>query len=128
MSDKTAGDLIMERASLHYKNLGVRQIEVPEWECTIFYKPVTLAEQQACLREAAFGGGREFAYAKAIIDKSMDGDGRRLFNIGHQIFLVSGTYAGVVQRIGEAILAIDLVPPKPLEKGETEQEQAEGNS
>lgn len=128
MSEKSPGTLIMEAASRHYKALGTRSIEVPEWECTLYFKPVTLTEQQEIMREAANGGGLEYAYAKAIISKVTDKDGNKLFDLSHQVYLLKASYAAVTQRIGEEILSTRLEPLAPKVPGESDGERVEKNS
>ncbi len=124
---KTPGDLMLEEASRHWKSLGPRSIEVPEWKGTIWFTPVTLAEQQAFLREGATSGGMEHAYVKAIIDKATDEQGNKLFTLEHRMRLLHASYGAVVQRVGEAIMSTRLVPLPPREKGESPQEQLEKN-
>lgn len=120
------GDKIMAAASRHYHSLGPRKIEVPEWECSIWFKPVNVTEQQAYLREAAFNGGTEHAYVKAIIDKAMDENGTKLFTLEHRMALLHASYGEVVRRVGEAILSTRHEPLK-RDKGESQQEAIEKN-
>lgn len=123
-----AGNKIIGAAQAHFAGLGVRQLEVPEWQCTLFCKPLTLSEHEGILREGATAGGREYGYAKAIIDKAVDADGKPLFDLSHRIYFTKALHAPVVRRIGEWILSGDQAQQEPLGKGETQEERDEGNS
>lgn len=134
---ESLGDRIIGRAKRHYADLGLRHVDVPEWgdddgkPLRIYYKPITLSERQAFMREAAVSGGGEFGAVKAIIDKSLDADGRRIFTQEHRIFLLKSTYGPVVETLSEALMSANLKPETPepaLRKGETAAERAEGNS
>ena len=81
-------------------------------------------------REGALSGGGEFAAVKAIIDKSLDADGNKIFTAAHRIFLLKSAYGPIVNDLAEALLATNLkpeTPEPPLKKGESVAERAEEN-
>jgi hypothetical protein len=116
---QSLGDQIMGRAKRHFGDIGLRHVDVPEWGETpeaplrIYYKPITLSEKQAFLREAAMGGGGEYGAVKAIIDKALDADGKRIFDLSHRIVMLKSAYGPVVERLSEELMRTDLKPAEP---------------
>ena len=133
---ESLGDQIIARAKRHYQSLGLRYKDIPEWgespdkPLRIYYRGITLEEKQAILREAALSGGGEFGAVKAIIDKALDADGKRIFDLSHRRWLLKSVYGPIVEELSEALLATDLKPEEPeppLGKGESAAERAEKN-
>jgi|GEM_PF-2117752 len=130
---KTPGDLIVARAIRHFESLGLRTVEVPEWgegegkPLVIHYTPITIAEKQDILREAALSAGGEHGAARCIIMKALDAQGQPLFTLAHKHWLVTRVYGPVVERLYEALTATNLKPPPPPGKGETAEEAHEKN-
>lgn len=80
MGDTTSNP-ILERAKAHFAEVSSnrRHLEVDEWDCTIYTKPLTLAQRQKCYALAK--GEQLVAFAHAIIMKAENEDGERIFSI-----------------------------------------------
>ena len=70
---------ILERAKAHMASHAVRDIEVPEWGCTIYWTPVTLAERETVRRRGQ--SSLADAAAHIIFMKAIDSKGLQLFDL-----------------------------------------------
>lgn len=115
MSDKAAS--IIDRAKSHYRELGERRIEVPEWgdesgPLVIFATPFTLAEKNKLYRLAKDDNLELLAYT--LILKALDKDGNKLFTLEHKHALVNSVDSNVLARVAAQIG--DSTPPEVMEK------------
>ena len=106
----------IEAAVEHYRSLGTKFIDVPEWgepdkPFRVYWKPLTVGERGKLLRDGLDGKGSD---ADVLIMKALDGDGKKLFTIEHKEPLLRETDATVVTRIASAILG--HIGPEELEK------------
>lgn len=95
---------IFESISAHFN--ATRSIEVPEWNTTIFWKPITALDQEKVMRAVKAKGGSdtELGY-RMLIEKALNASGEKMFDIGKLEFLRTQADAMVVARIVAAMTA-----------------------
>jgi len=93
---------VLQKASEHFKNQlsgGMKSIEVPEWETTIYYKPVaTFAEQQRVFEYHNKGQLVE-ALIETLITRAKDEEGKSMFARGEFAFFMREVDPNVLTRI-----------------------------
>ena len=99
----------MEAIELLRNKFGVSQkykYEVKDGEETvleIYWHPLTIAERESIVAKSKADDGNEFAL-NLIIEKSLDENGKRLFQDGHKASLRREINAGVLQDIQMAMM------------------------
>ena len=100
----------MTRAVDLLKNkFGVSQkykYEVKDGEETvleIYWHPLTIAERESILAKSKGDDGNEFAL-NLMIEKALDGDGKRLFQDGHKASLRREVNSTILQEIQVAMM------------------------
>ena len=113
---------ILDKIEAHYEKLSQakQSIEVPEWDTTIYWTPLTARENEN-IRSLAIGTARRnpgeiglpahrigHLYCEAIIRKATDADGDRIFSspTAARHVLLNKTHLSIIERIGLAILDI----------------------
>ena len=99
----------MEAIELLRNKFGVSQkykYEVKDGEETvleIYWHPLTIAERESIVAKSKADDGNEFAL-NLMIEKSLDENGKRLFQDGHKASLRREVAASVLQEIQLAML------------------------
>jgi hypothetical protein len=90
---------IKERARAQFSQQ--RSVYVPEWEATIFWKPITGKDQEKIARAVkAKGSGSDAEYAyRLLIEKVEDENGAKLWDIGDLEDLRTNYDAMIIARI-----------------------------
>lgn len=94
---------LIERVREHGNSQIV--VEVPEWGCTIYGKPMTIFESKK-INAITKGNGAE-ALVETVLMKCCDQDGKKLFERGDKQVLMKEASTGIIKRIAEAFLGID---------------------
>lgn len=91
------------RARAHFTQ--PRSLHVPEWDVTIYWKPITGKEQEKIARAIkAKGSGSDAEYVyRLLIEKAEDEEGEKLFSIAEIEELKTGYDAMVIARIVQAM-------------------------
>lgn len=98
---------ILERATAHFDNQGMKTIEVPEWpdekgNATILYStPVSMNDRKA-LRAAADGDEAEFM-VRLVILKCENEAGEKVFQLSDKPLLMRKVDPNIIQRIAAKI-------------------------
>ena len=95
---------VLKAAKDHFSEQGRKEIDVPEWETTIFAAPLTLKERDRLLSGGA-GEVRLSVMADIVIFKAEDQGGKKMFTVEHKFALMNEVDAEVVSRIASEILA-----------------------
>ena len=95
----------------HWEAMKRQKVDVPEWNTTIWFDPLTLAERD----EFANLPGNEFT-AEIIIKKATDENGKRLFTKADKAQLLDAAAPSVVARIASRILVADTIQVDKLGK------------
>lgn len=109
MADKKTGGLsAIERATSHYNSLEIKEIRVPEWgdesgDFVFFVKPFTL-QDQGRLQFAIKDGNEADALAEVLVQKAMDEQGNKLFNVGDKQKLRTQVDAQILARVANEIM------------------------
>ena len=106
MSEK--GNAILLRARQQFRQLRtvecLRKVEVPEWDCTIYYWPVRdLTERLAVEEHIRIGADRTYAdlmrlHTAQVCHRARDEQGFRLFS-DEDATALADTYPKVVERV-----------------------------
>lgn len=93
---------VLQKASEHFKSQlsgGMKTIEVPEWETTIYYKPIaTFAEQQKVFEYHNKGQLVE-ALIETLITRAKTEEGKNMFSRGEFAFLMNEVDPEIITRI-----------------------------
>jgi hypothetical protein len=97
---------ILNNATEHYKaqlSGDMRKIEVPEWESTIYFKPITsLADEQKVVKLHSEGKIIE-GMIESLIQKACDADGKKLFKSADRVTMMHEVDPEVLMRIAGQI-------------------------
>ncbi|MBT4080292.1 MAG: hypothetical protein HOE82_06735 [Gammaproteobacteria bacterium] len=88
---------VLDNAVAHFDSLEIREIEVPEWETTIYASPFTLAEKKKLLRSAK-DDDIEFL-ARTLMLKAKDEQGNAIFKEADKFTLMQKVDSTVVARV-----------------------------
>jgi hypothetical protein len=93
----------IDSAMAHFKDVlgqGLKgPIHVPEWKLDIWYKPATTFNQEARIVELTSQGKTVEALVEALIIRSLDVDGKPLFNKIDKPELMRAVDPSVIMRI-----------------------------
>ena len=105
---------VIDRAKNHFENLGVQSIEVPEWKdnddkpTIIYWNPITLSEKKKLFSKADSAGGMVLndvgVLADIVVMKSLDKDGKKLFQPEDKIAIMHKVDSDVLAKIATAIM------------------------
>lgn len=102
---------VLDKATSHFRSkIGgeLKSIEVPEWECKIYFKSAITLREQSKLIELASQGKQVEALVESLIVKARNEDGTKMFNIADKATLMNEVDPNVIIRIvGEINAAND---------------------
>ena len=74
---------LMGKIRNHYAETvsgSMKEIEVPEWDTTFYYKKGTNFQQEAKVMELQNSGKTAEALVQVMVNRLLDSDGKRVFN------------------------------------------------
>lgn len=95
---------ILAEAKKHWReqlSAPMASVEVPEWGTTLFFKPSTLAQRDRIYKH--INDGSLEALVETLIQRALDGDGKRVFNEACRKDLMTRTDPDVISRIVTAM-------------------------
>lgn len=107
---------LIDVAVSHFNAREVRQMEVPEWETTLYAKNLSLEDKHKWLKRA--NGETDEYLLYAVIFGVTDENGDAVFDVGDKVKLKTNVDPEVLSRIANFVLEVDA---------KTEEER-EGNS
>lgn len=118
MSETTKKPNVLENATKHYANRikEMKSFSVPEWDTTIYFRPVTTLAQESQVVELAKAGKTVEAMVVTIINKARHEDGTPMFTKHDKSALLNEVDPNVVLRIAEQINGGGLPKMEELEK------------
>lgn len=118
MSETTTKLNVLAKATEHYANRikEMNSFEVPEWDCKIYYRPVTTLAQESQVIELARQNKTVEAMVVTIINKARHEDGTPMFNKHDKVTMLNEVDPNVVLRIAEQINGGALPKIEELEK------------
>ena len=94
---------VLDKATAHFESLGIRQIEVSEWDIVIHCSPFTMNEKRKLLRVAK-NDDLEFL-VRALIMKARDAQGDPMFDLSDKLTLMNNVDPDVITRVVTEITA-----------------------
>ena len=106
MSDEVKKPIsILDHAEEQFSSIQRKQIDVPEWNTTIYAKPLTLAEKRKLYRNlGAKSEDVSSMMVEALIMKAEDKDGKKLFTPDDRYRLMNKVDPDVVSAVATEIL------------------------
>ena len=106
MSDEVKKPIsILDHAEEQFSSIQRKQIDVPEWNTTIYAKPLTLAEKRKLYRNlGAKNDDVSTMMVDALILKAEDKDGKKVFTPDDRDRLMNKVDPDVVSAIATEIL------------------------
>jgi len=96
---------ILDQAEEQFSSIKRKKIDVPEWETTIYAKPLTLAEKRKLYRNlGAKSEDVSSMMVEALIMKAEDKDGKKVFTPDDRDRLMNKVDPDVVSAIATEIL------------------------
>jgi hypothetical protein len=93
---------LIEKARAHYSAKEMRKLSVPEWEIDVYCTPITMAERKSIHAKA--GNDPILFIVYAVINKALDKDGQKLFDLKDKVELLENCDGEIVSRIGNWVL------------------------
>ena len=106
MSDEVKKPIsILDHAEEQFSSIQRKQIDVPEWNTTIYAKPLTLAEKRKLYRNlGAKSEDVSSMMVEALIMKAEDKDGKKLFTQDDRDRLMNKVDPDLVSAVATEIL------------------------
>ena len=95
---------ILEKAKEHFKEIDRKIIDVPEWNITVYSKPLTLADKRKLTRNTQPEDVTLFA--DVLILKAEDKEGKKLYSLESKHSLMNEVDPEVVARVAQDILSV----------------------
>tara|TARA_B110000503_G_C6904744_1_gene312213 strand:- start:70 stop:396 length:327 start_codon:yes stop_codon:yes gene_type:complete len=105
---------IIDAAVSHFSSKEIRSRVVPEWECTVYAKNLTLEDKGKLLARAKDNTTDYLVYA--LIYGAIDGSGEPLFQLEDKAKLKNKVDPEVLAKIANFILAADSSSDEEVEK------------
>jgi hypothetical protein len=93
---------IKDRAKAHFTARTGGKIEIPEWDCTIYFKTPNLATLKAVWADAQ--GDNIEAQARIVVACATDESGEKIWSKPEYRDLMTTVDPNIVARIGNAIM------------------------
>ena len=106
---------VMGKALAHFKALGVKKIEVKEWNTTIYSKPMTMAEKKVLLDMVQNSNDDTDILIRTLIFKAEDELGNKLFDVSDKKNLSNNVSSDVIIKIVDEMV-LDITIKKQEEK------------
>ena len=103
---------ILDKAKEHFKTIERKLIEVPEWDLTIYSKPLSLADKRKLTRNTKPDDVTLFA--DVLILKAEDKEGNKIYTLEDKHTLMNLVDPEIVARVAQEIL--EVIPVESWEK------------
>jgi hypothetical protein len=93
---------VIQKATAHFRdkiNADLKSVDVPEWQCKIYFKPSTTLKEQSKLIELAQQGRTVEALVETLMVKARNEDGSKMFTQGDRVTLMNEVDPNIVIRI-----------------------------
>lgn len=93
---------VLERATAHFRTrLGgeMKFIEVPEWECKLYFKEANTLKEESKIVELAQQGKTVEALVQTLIIKARNEDGSKMFTEMDRVVLMNEVDPNVIIRV-----------------------------
>jgi len=109
---------VLDKATSHYRQQmsgSMSEVEVPEWDTTIYFRSITTLRQEQEVVELTRKGKTVEALVVSIINKAMDKEGNPMFNKMDKVTLMNEVDPNVILRVANAINGPSLPSVQDLE-------------
>lgn len=93
---------VINKATQHFKDkmsAGMKKVEVPEWDTTLYFKPlVSFAQEQKVIQLHSEGKQVE-ALVETLVSRACDEDGKRVFKTADKTILMNEVDPAVILSI-----------------------------
>lgn len=93
---------VLEKATAHFREQisgEMQSIQVPEWNCKIYFKKTVSLKEQSRLIELSTQGKTVEAVVESLIVKARNEDGSKMFTIADKTTLMNETDPNVLIRV-----------------------------
>lgn len=93
---------ILEKATAHFRNqIGgeMKSIDVPEWECKIFFKAANSLREEGRILELSQQGKAIEALVESLLVRARNEDGSKMFTMADKMILMNEVDPKVLIRI-----------------------------
>ena len=113
MSDEVKKPIsILDHAEEQFSSIQRKQIDVPEWNTTIYSKPLTLADKRKLTRNTKPDDVTLFA--EVLILKAENKEGNKMYSLENKHDFMHSVDPEVVARVAQEIL--EVIPVESWEK------------
>lgn len=110
---------VIQAAMAHFKSKEIRSLPVPEWDATVYAKPLTMKQKGSWLARAKGSNTEYLLYA--VIFGASGKDGKPLFSLDDLESMRNEVDADVVSRVAMFVLGNDVVG------AQSDEDEREGN-
>ena len=93
---------VLDNAKTHFRDVlsqGMKKVEVPEWEATLYFKPATTFAQEQKVVSLHNEGKVVEALVESLIGRALDEDGKRVFKSADKQVLMNEVDPQIILRI-----------------------------
>jgi hypothetical protein len=111
--------MFIDKVTKHYEDAivgALQEIEVPEWEASVFYRPSLTLRQQQKLINLQRDNKETEALVEMLIMRALDVDGEPLFGAVNKRSLMQRADTRVIHRIIDAMNSADDINLEIAEK------------
>lgn len=98
---------VLDKAKSHFRDKlsgGLKgPIDIPEWECQVWYKPATSFQQESKVIELQQSGKTVEALIQTLIGRALDENGKPIFKIVDKHELMRSVDPAVILRVIQAM-------------------------
>ena len=105
---------LIDVAVSHFNSKEIRQLEVPEWDATIYSKNLSLADKSKWMKRADGDNWNYLVYA--VIFGTTDAQGEPLFDVGDKAPLRNAVDPDVLSKVANFVLKLDADSEEEREK------------
>lgn len=93
---------VLEKATAHFRNQisgEMKTIDVPEWECKIYFKSITSLKEEGKILELSQQGKSVEALVESLVVRARNEDGSRMFTMADKMILMNEVDPKILIRI-----------------------------
>ena len=93
---------VLDKATAHFRNKisgAMRKVNVPEWECDIYFKEATSLKEEGRVLELSQQGKTIEALVESLVVKARNEDGTKMFSMPDKITLMNEVDPQVLIRV-----------------------------
>lgn len=102
---------VLEKATAHFRNQisgEMKSVDVPEWECKIYFKTVTNLREEGKILELSQAGKPVEALVESLVIRARNEDGSKMFNMADKMTLLNEVDPKVLIRVVGEMNNVDL--------------------